>query len=120
MWSKELIDAFDVALQEVTLEPGFTKATAIVRFLDAAARMAVWRVKGDSSRLEAAYFTPFTPIGHLTFNGMGGGIRRLSIGGPTWGEALDLLKVHVRENAEAICQRYRDEPLPYPHDIGFG
>jgi hypothetical protein len=117
MWPKDLLDAFDVALQDVELVEGYTKVTALVRFLDAAASMAVWRCKGKPEHLEAAYFFPYTPIGQLTASGMAGTMRRLSLGGPSWGHALDRLKEVVRANAVEICKKYEGDPLPYHHEL---
>jgi hypothetical protein len=117
VWPKELIDAFDAAVEDVTLNEGYTKAKAIVRFLDTAASMAVWRCKGDAESLEPAYFWPYTPIGHLTNTGFAGTMRRFSVGGPRWGEALDLLKAFIRANGERIIREYEAHPIPYPHEI---
>jgi hypothetical protein len=117
MWPNNLLDAFDDALQNMTLVEGYTKATALNHFLDSAAKMAVWRCKGDPASLEPAFFWPYTPIGHLTNTGLGGAAIRFTLAGDKWGPALELLKAFIRTNAEDICRTFKDEPIPYPCEI---
>jgi hypothetical protein len=116
-WPKEIVDALDAAVREVRLVKGYTKAAAIRQFLDMAASMAVWRCKGEAAHLEGAYFWPYTPIGHLTSTSFGGTMERFTIGGPSWGHALDLLKEYVRSHASEICDDYKGKPMPYPHEL---
>lgn len=117
MWPKEILDALDVALPEVTLTEGYTKAEAIVKFLDTAAAMAVWRCKAEPEHLETAYFFPYTPIGHLTASGMAGTMTTVMLSGPEWHVALTQLKEFVRARAPEICERFKDNPQPYPHEV---
>src|SRR5262245_14223102 len=115
MWPKTIIDALDAALQDVTLTKGYTKSQALIKFLDTAAAMAVWRCKGVPEHLESAYFLPYTPIGHLTASGMAGTMTRLTLAGPEWNTALNHLKDFICAHAEEICEKFKDNPQPYPH-----
>jgi hypothetical protein len=117
VWPKELIDALDVAVQDVELTEGYTKAQALVQFLDTAAAMAVWRCKADPASLEPAYFWPYTPIGHLTNTGFDGTMRCFSLHNPEWGAALGILKAFLRVRGAEVCRAYAGNPIPYPHEI---
>lgn len=116
-WPKEILDALDDAVTQVTLAEGYTKVSALRHFLDMAASMAVWRAKGEPEALEGCYFWPYTPIGHLTNTGFGGTMTRFSLGGQSWGDALDSLRRFVRANKEAICREYGPKPIEYPHGM---
>src|SRR5436305_13742921 len=116
MWPKDLLDAFDVALQDVGLAEGYTKAAALVKFLDAAAAMAVARCRGNAEHLMAAYFTPYTPIGQLTAAGMAGTMTRFALAGDRWGHALDALKACIQTHAADSCRAFENVRSPYPDD----
>jgi hypothetical protein len=117
-WPAKLIARFDEALQDVTLAEGYDKNGAIVAFLDGAARRAVWRCQGRAEDLVAAYFSPYTPIGAMTADGLGGGFVVFTLRGDVWGTALDALRTFVRENARLIVEDYEASALPYDDRCG--
>lgn len=117
-WPKNLIDKFDEALQDTTLAPNYTKRNAIYNFLDGAACRAVWRAKSDPKKLVDAFFHPYTPIGSMTAQGLGGGFEKFAIVGADWAVALDILRAFVEANAEELVKKYQNTPVAYD-DMGI-
>lgn len=90
-WPAKLINQFDEALQDVTLADGYDKDHAIVALLE----------------------SPYTPIGSMTCEGLGGGFVSFTLHGDVWGRALDGLKAFVGANADAIVAAYKESAVPY-------
>jgi hypothetical protein len=112
-WPKELIDKLDEALQDTAQAPNYTKRNAIYGFLDGAACRAVWRAKSRPDKLVDAFFAPYTPIGSMTAQGLGGGFEKFTIVGADWCVALDMLKAFVEAHAEELVKKYQDTPVAY-------
>jgi hypothetical protein len=118
-WPKELLDVFARALKIKTAD-GLDKVTVIRSLLDETARRVVWRAKGNPADVSAALRSPYTPLGSVVADGVNGQARRIGLGGPAWGVAVDALYTYVEENAEAVFAAFRDQGEPYPDDLTRG
>lgn len=85
-WPQEIVAAF----QKVPFTPkqGETKETVVQHLLDQAARLAVWRARGDAKNLHSAYNSPFTPLGHLSVNTFDGKVDNCTFD-ERWRTAVD-------------------------------
>jgi hypothetical protein len=117
-WPKEIVDAFNRGLG-VEPEPGWTKAEVLQFFLDEATRRAVWRAQGDPARLGGSMRWPFTPLGSVVPGEMSGKVKTLQLRGPDWSKAVDLFFDYCEQNAQLICDTFRDEMEPYD-DLSIG
>ena len=111
-WPAKLLEAFSFAL-DVEAKPGVAKDESIRSLLDETARRAVWRVKGNPSKLEAAYTTPFTPLGSVTAQPELIGVKSYTLHGQLWGDAVSELNTFVRENPQLICTQFKNEQVAY-------
>ena len=111
-WPSEIVAAFERA---VRIEPadGWTSAHVLQALLDETARRAVWRAQGDPARISGALRWPYTPLGSLCADGVDGRANKLMIFGSLWGAAVDALHGYIEQNAQMICDVFRDEMEPY-------
>ncbi len=111
-WPPELIATFSQGIDMET-QPGLTKEQVILLIFDETARRAVWRARGDPTRLSGCLRWPFTPLGSVVPGEMLKWATRVILHGPAWGRAVDALHGYLEENASAVCAAFKDEMQPY-------
>src|SRR5438132_1095335 len=111
-WPREITAAFLHALEIEPVE-GLTPEEVVQALCDEAARRAVWRAECDPARMSGFLRWPYTPLGSLVNEGMGGRANRFTLHGDRWGPAVDLFHGYIEQNAALICEVFRDEQEPY-------
>ena len=118
-WPERLIAALARGVQVKPVE-GLRQRDVLLALLDETARRAVWRAKGDPSRIGAALRTPYTPLGWVMADCVNGLAQTLTLGGRPWRQAVEAIHAYMEQNAEALCASYKEEAQPYDADIAFG
>jgi hypothetical protein len=106
-WPKHILDAFDAALGVQPVD-GMTKLAVLRTLLDETARRAVRRANGNPAFARGALRTPYTPLGSVIGEGVNGKAARLSLGGPSWGDAVEAFHTYVEENAAEVFAAFAD------------
>src|SRR5262249_6917582 len=112
LWPREILAAFSRALDVTPLE-GFTKGDVIRAMLDQTARRAVWRAQFDAEKMARALRGPYTPLGSVFGEMLGGKVEKLTLHGSEWSEAVDALHDYMEKNALEIIKEFRREAEPY-------
>jgi hypothetical protein len=115
-WPQEITASF---LRGLEIEPseGWHRDQVLGELLDETARRAVWRAEADPARIGSALRWPYTPLGSVVTDMVGGRARRLGLHGPHWKMAVDALYDYIEQNAAAVCEAFRDEMEPYEDGI---
>jgi hypothetical protein len=111
-WPYQLLEAFAQAL-EIEPAEGWTVEEVLQGLLDDTARRVVWRTKGDPTHVADALRSPYTPLGSVVGDAIGGRAARFTLKGSEWKPAVDAFYEYFEENAEAIYAAFRDEPQRY-------
>jgi hypothetical protein len=112
-WPKEILDVVSWGL-DIEPKEGYRREEVFQALLDETARRLVWRCKGDPANVSGCLRWPYTPLGSVINEGIGGRVLRLSMDGSRWGQAVDEIHGFIEANAAAVCEAYRDQGTPYP------